>query len=120
MAQPELQSIVTGDAHPTDAPFRISAMPGKNSALVTLTFVAERPVQSWRIVRHGTGNRKTGQRLRSQGVVAGLDRAGTGRALARDPARPLILQISQAELGAEGTYPLDVYAIDSDADWGAP
>lgn len=107
-------TVTTQDAHPTASPYRISAQPGKNIASVTLSFESDEGVtRAWRIVHQAAGRKSP--RLAGQGVVCGLDRCGTGRVLARTD--PVDVEITQAQLGGEGDYPLDVWALDRQGGW---
>ena len=111
----ELVEVRTNDAHPVDSPHRISAQPGKNTALVTIVIASTGPIRAWRLVH--ASEPRSAEPLLAGGAVTGLDRAGIRRPLNTPSPFELRFAIAQPQLGGEGDYPLDVHAASREEGW---
>lgn len=109
-----LDSVTTGDAHPTAAPHRISAHAGKNTASVK--FTPSGIVRAWRLTLDG--GRLAGRVLAKAGAVCGMERCGDG-------CEPLAVtgqitgSVTHASTGpaADGDHTVDVNAITDEDGW---
>lgn len=114
-----LDSVVTGDASPDEAPYRISANPGFDTATVTFTVAADTgPIVARRVTFNG--NRKDGRLVDGLGVVCGLDVCGApgSMLLAEEPGQHEAL-ITYDELGSPpgGSYPVEITALSEAEGW---
>lgn len=108
-----IQSVTTEDSAPTTAPHRIGSNPSTDDASVLWTTAAG-TIRAWRVVFNG--NRKTGKRIASLGVVLGIDRCGGpgARLLAEAGGIQRTTAFSRADTGpeADGTYPVNIDSHD--------
>lgn len=96
-----IQSITTGDASPTTAPYKVSKVTGKE--VCTVVFRCDVDIQAWRIELGGVGQ-GTGTLLTSGGSVgANVD---------------ISANISGTSIsGADGNYRINIYAQNMNGDW---
>lgn len=117
-----LDSVTTGDAAPTTAPHRISAVAGKNTATVrfTPTTTDGLPIRAWRVVLNSSA-RNGGRLVGNRGVVCGLDRCGAPGAmlLAAAPGvqRTEVITYAEAAGLADGDYNVAVFAGSATEGW---
>ena len=69
-----IDSVTTGDAHPSDAPHRISAHATKNQAVVK--FTPPGITRGWVLTLDG--GRLSGRVLAKAGAICGMERCGDG------------------------------------------
>ncbi len=123
MTSVEIEEVTTEDAHPTSAPFRISAKPTKNVLTFKLTATASSAIRALR-VRFQALNRNSGQRLYSRGMVCGSgDVCGSPDArslLVESPFTTPTITVNESEVAdaGDGEYDVTAYAM-ADEGWSS-
>jgi hypothetical protein len=111
----EVTEVRTADAAPVDAPHRISAQPGHDTAQVTVGVASIDPIGAWRV--EPDDELRNHEPLRAGGVVCGLDRCGVRAPLQTPSPFTLRFDITQPQLVTEGDHGLDVHAAAEREGW---
>lgn len=116
----DIEAVTTEDATPTEAPYRISAVPGKDSVTFRVKVTATGAIRAIRS-RFKPLNRNIGQRVYSRGMVCGSgDRCGTPDARSLNVASPFTtptIEIDEADIASEpdGEYEVEAWAMEPGA-----
>lgn len=110
-----IESVETGDSAPTEAPFRISDQPTKDTLVYRFKVVASDIIRAWR-ARFVPTNRNVGQLMDSRGMVCGSgDRCGSPVAFSLAASSPLEVteQLTEGQVASspDGDYPVEVFAM---------
>lgn len=116
----EIEAVTTEDAHPNEAPYKISAKPTKDVLTFKIKVTATGAINAVRS-RFEALNRNSGQLVFRRGMVCGSgDRCGTPEARSLNAASPYTtptITVKEADIAYEpdGEYKVEAWAMEPGA-----
>lgn len=119
----EMEEVLTEDAVPGTAPFKVSAKAEKNTLKFKVKATAGKTIRALR-VRFKPTNRNTGKLLFSRGMVCGTgDRCGSPTAMSLSHGSPLttsVISVAEATIAEpDGEYEVKGWAAAEEEGWSS-